>query len=271
VKKSTDTRKSRVNYIERPPPKELRSYVEKIWDFYSPEITPHYDYVLNADYTSSILVYLNPDNAPQIFVTGPNISSQPLGVAGFTRIIGIRFHPPMLPVLLRSKPADMLNKFSTLTKFIGNLKYKVLQKEISKAKVGLQVISVMKEFLLAEGRCIKATDDDFIRVLKRIQTEEGNVKMEQIYGEQKLSIRQFQRIFVARTGLNAKEFCRLVRLRCSINRLVKENFDHFDVIFKSGYYDQSHYYREFKEILGMLPSCFEKRQRTIIHKKLIDK
>ena len=51
-------------------------------------------------------------------------------------------------------------------------------------------------------------------------------------------------------------------------KLVKNNFRHFDTLVESGYYDQSHYYREFKEFLGMLkPGKFEIRQKKISHEK----
>jgi AraC-like DNA-binding protein len=268
--KTNRGRRPEVSYREAPPPVNLKPYIDKLWEFSCPEGCPLSEFDLNADYTSSILIYLLPPKVPEIYVSGPNSHSQPLGITGYSSVIGIRFLPAILPLLLKCKAAKMVNIFAKLSDFIGNQKYNSLQRSLAKTSNNSQMISAIGDILFPKIKAADLPDKSILNAVNMIIHEEGNIKVEQVYGAQKLSTRQFQRNFAAFTGLAAKEFCRLVRLRCSMNRLVKEGFNHFDVLVKAGYYDQSHYYREFKEFLGMLPSRFEKRQRIIHHRKLID-
>ena len=105
--------------------------------------------------------------------------------------------------------------------------------------------------------------------INTIVSADGALKLEELYSGLSISQRQFQRNFTKRTGLTPKEFSRIVRFHKVTRKLVKNDFRHFDTLVESGYYDQSHYYREFKEFLSMLPGKFESRQKRIEYKELL--
>lgn len=72
-----------------------------------------------------------------------------------------------------------------------------------------------------------------------------------------LSERSMQRIFRERTGLTPKKYAKIVRFKHSI-ALLPETADLTSAAYEAGFYDQSHFIREFKEFCGLSPSEFAK-------------
>ncbi|MDE6542311.1 MAG: helix-turn-helix transcriptional regulator [Muribaculaceae bacterium] len=69
-----------------------------------------------------------------------------------------------------------------------------------------------------------------------------------------LSRRQFERTFRAHVGMPPKEYARVVRFQKTLWMLQNGVRNYADVAYASGYSDQSHFIREFKEYSGLTPS-----------------
>ena len=67
-----------------------------------------------------------------------------------------------------------------------------------------------------------------------------------------LSKKQFEREFNTLVGMNPKEYIRIVRLQKALALLQQKRNDinHAQIAYASGYADQSHYIREFKRLSG---------------------
>ncbi|MEX0274587.1 MAG: helix-turn-helix transcriptional regulator [Flavobacteriaceae bacterium] len=69
-----------------------------------------------------------------------------------------------------------------------------------------------------------------------------------------LSLRQFERGFKAQFGITAKEFQKITRFQDVIkNILLNRNSDYLDTILDNGYFDQSHFIKEFKSLTKKTP------------------
>ena len=70
-----------------------------------------------------------------------------------------------------------------------------------------------------------------------------------------LSKKQFEREFYLHVGMNPKEYSRIVRLQKALALLQQKRNDinHAQIAYASGYADQSHYIREFKRLSGYTP------------------
>ena len=261
----------RFNYKEYKPPVSLRKFIDKIWIFESYDESEKFkNFRLIPNYTSSLIVILpaEPEKL-QLFLTGPNTQSMPIANFSDQIVFGFSFFSYNMPSLFGTTPADTLNSKitpqilgsgSTSAELTAKLRRSGSLKEMSK---------IIAEFLSDSLGNITMYSDDISMIIERIISSDGSVKLEEIYSALTISQRQFQRKFSKRTGLTPKEFSKLVRFHHVTRKLVKNNFRHFDTLVESGYYDQSHYYREFKEFIGMLPSRFESRQKHITHRKLL--
>lgn len=71
-----------------------------------------------------------------------------------------------------------------------------------------------------------------------------------------LSKKQFERLFYTTVGSLPKEYARIVRFQKSLKLLqhCSDNINFTQIAYQSGYADQSHYIREFKQFSGYTPS-----------------
>ena len=222
------------------------------------------------DYTASLIFTSSPEkNSKKIYITGPN--KFPVNIIHSTGQItfGFRFNPMILPLMLKYEPEISVNKILALDEIIGSAEAEKLSDEFYSSDNINSKIFVVEKFLKGKDFRADIINSEIKSVIEKIVDTGGTIKLEEIYQTVNSSPRQFQRIFSAKTGISPKEFCKIVRFHTVANKLVKNNFKHYDALVETGFYDQSHYYREFKEFIGMLPKVFEFRQKRISHKNLL--
>jgi len=75
-----------------------------------------------------------------------------------------------------------------------------------------------------------------------------------------LSKKQFEREFNTLVGMNPKEYIRIVRFQKALALLQqkKNDINHVQIAYASGYADQSHYIREFKRLSRYTPQSLLK-------------
>ena len=131
-----------------------------------------------------------------------------------------------------------------------------LEDKLFNSKNSNQRIIYIENFLL--NRLI--LDKDFERVeyaIKIIENSKGQIKTQVIAEEVCLGIKQFERIFSKHVGLNPKKFTSIVRFQNVIRmKMNNENANMYQLAFDNGYYDQSHFIHDFKNITGLSPRKF---------------
>ncbi|MEO8512576.1 MAG: helix-turn-helix domain-containing protein [Ignavibacteria bacterium] len=264
--------KAKYKYSEFKPPVKLSGAVEKIWVFESSDsLLDKLSYNIIPDYTASfILIFPLKTNQLRLYITGPNTCNFPFENFSNQITFGFRFFPHYVSLLKGVKPKDTLNNKINLYKHISPDAIELLKLKLYEAVTLRKKISAISDFIAPYLNKIGIVHDEITLIIDKIVSSGGTLKLEEIYSTLAISQRQFQRNFIKRTGLSPKEFSRIVRFHKVTRKLVRNNFRHFDTLVESGYYDQSHYYREFKEFLGMLPTRFESRQKKISHEKLLE-
>ncbi len=253
-------------------PEKLRTILDKIWVFETAAITGSDRFFhLTTDYTAT-LVFIFPRNVKRIsiYLSGPNSQNIPFENSPELIAIGCRFKPLAAHQLFGIGPRLTINKAVKLSEFLPALVFRKLRSAILSEKLLRGKIRVIYELFSGLLNSVTIPGEDMINeIISKIIISNGKTKLEDIYSGLSLSNRQLQRKFNRRTGLSPKEFCRIVRFHSVTRKLMKNKFPHFDVLVESGYYDQSHYYREFKEFTGMLPAVYVTRQRNIKLRTLI--
>ncbi len=260
-------------YKETYPPKGLQDVVEKFWVFDSACFTsgdPHFN--LLCDYTSSLIItFPHQKEKTEVYLTGPNSRNIPFRNFPYLQTIGARFHPLKIQFILGISPTLLKDKAVKLKCLISPGKVRSFKSGLLKANNARQRIKVITDFISSLLPSGNISTGHLGIIVSKIVESDGTLKLEKEYSLFPMSPRQIQRNFTKATGLTPKEFCRLVRFHSVTRKLIKNNFRHFDTLIESGYYDQSHYYREFREFLGMLPSRFETRQKRIALRYLVGK
>lgn len=258
-------------YRELNPPPEVQNVLEKLWVFDSADYTksdPHFN--LLCDYTSSLIItFPQQKEKTEIYLTGPNSRNIPFRNFPHLQTIGARFHPMKMQYIFGISTSVLRDKAVKLKDLILPQKARSFKDRLVQTVNTNQRFSVVTDFIRSLLPSVSFSAGPLETFVNKIIESDGTVKLEKEYSRFTISPRQFQRNFAKATGLTPKEFCRLVRFHSVTRKLVKNDFRHFDTLVESGYYDQSHYYREFRDFLGMLPSKFEARQKRIALKYLV--
>ncbi len=264
--------KTGYNYNEFIPPDDIKPIIDKFWIFEAASSTGNdRHFYLTTDFTST-LVFIFPRNLKNnaFYLSGPNTQNIPFKISPGLFTIGYRFTALSAQRLFGISPELTLNRRMGLAELIPGQLFKNLRYSLVNTNVPAEKIHIINDFLMGLLEDINSPADDIVDLMaKKMIKSKGNTKLEEVYSELALSQRQFQRKFIKRTGLSPKEFCRIVRFHYVTRKLMKNDFRHFDVLVESGYYDQSHYYKEFKEFTGMLPAKYVMRQKRIHMEKLI--
>lgn len=97
------------------------------------------------------------------------------------------------------------------------------------------------------------------QAIKLINTSKGNITIDFLASNTCLSRKQFERIFQAHIGISPKQYLKIVRFQNAI--FIKQNSKAItltDLAYESGYYDQSHFIKEIKDLAGKTPKNYLK-------------
>lgn len=103
-------------------------------------------------------------------------------------------------------------------------------------------------------------DVNALLIRDMIIEEYGDIALDDLCGATGYCNRHINRIFTATFGYGPKTFAKAMRLANVVNEIIKEpNRSNLEFITNSGYSDQAHFQREFKQFFGETPREFIKR------------
>ncbi len=100
------------------------------------------------------------------------------------------------------------------------------------------------------------------QIIAAIEERHGNITVEDILKQFFLTERTLQRWFNKTMGINPKIYLRIVRFNYVLNQLNRENFLLEQIITTAGYFDQSHFIKDFLRFTGCNPSVFKRHAGT---------
>ena len=128
------------------------------------------------------------------------------------------------------------------------------------------VISTMKDFddkvaaanqyfgNLAEHKSIKQRPE--LEIIKTVLAENGIVDLKELLSHNGVHERSLERYFKKHVGLSPKFYCRIVRFAHILRLVGEEPRDWSAITHAAGFYDQSHFIRNFKEFTGKEPTAY---------------
>lgn len=93
---------------------------------------------------------------------------------------------------------------------------------------------------------------------KTIVQQSGNISLKKLSNEVFYSERHLTRLFNEYLGMSTKTFARLVRVNQAI-RLLTHSQSITEIYEAAGYYDFSHFNRDFKQVTGNTPQVYQRK------------
>ena len=121
----------------------------------------------------------------------------------------------------------------------------------------------IQHFLRSRLKAHRKNDEQLDRAVKLIRESRGTLSMQEIGQKTGLSKKQLERKFLPAVGTTPKTFARISRFLNICHHL--DEYRHkslSELTHQCGYYDQSHFIKEFQEFSGYTPKEFFARENV---------
>lgn len=206
------------------------------------------------------------ETQPENIIVGQITQAIKLQPTGKTGIIAVRFHPWGLHGLTGIPMNELKHRFLDSSDILG--KNTLFLREELNNKPHQEKIAVIERHLydiLLKNRDAKSHNklQYFEHITGIIQKTAGNSPVAKLAGLHNLSVRQFNRSFNEVMGVSPKQFNRIIRLQHFLSSYQPGGDTLTNVLHESGYYDQAHFIREFRDMAGMTPTAFFKESKEM--------
>lgn len=192
---------------------------------------------------------------------------------GDLRLIGVKLESQALRNVIRTP----LSEFRDATLSLRDLNHTaLLDLEDALANITCieQIAAQLDDFFLQRRATLQCADTFVTRLIQRIRASAGDVRIREWVRSMRLDPRYFERRFCACTGITPKRFARIARFTRSYAHFVRGKAVHGALgAHLDDYYDQSHFYRDFKYFTGITPAAklsASARQGTDITEHLLE-
>lgn len=258
------------NYRQFNPSELLQPYVDSYWFLEDevPNSKQMLDRVVPTVRYGLIFTYCGQSESKQSYQN--NFSVNPSGIfasvthypvfvksQGKRGVFGVRLKPHTVKMLLKIPAVEVANHTLAIQDVLG-AEGKVLSEQIMNASGPEERIRLVESFLAFRLlRASKHENEAVKYAIWKIRQNLGNIPLRPLAEECNVSERQLQRLFLQHVGVSPKFFARTVRINhvFDLLKITNDRLWH-DIVFHCGYFDQSHFIKEFKEFSGVTPEVF---------------
>jgi AraC-like DNA-binding protein len=201
---------------------------------------------------------------PMCFASGQFTSNYHLLMKGKIGIVGIVFKATALNNFFHWNMVEMVNQRVALEQLLGkeaiNLYNAVHSETTSGHKITVLDNFLMKHIKVAKSR-LSLIDD----AAEIIDNNNGMVTIESVANQVRISRRYLEKRFLEKVGISPKLYARVRRFSVLSNKVAQGKvIDWQDMVLESGYHDQSHLVKEFKEFNQMNPRDYHQKHLELI-------
>lgn len=201
----------------------------------------------------------------QFFTTTPPIEFwgqiiKPLVVRsqGKNTMLGIRFYPHAVACFLEENIEQFNNRVVDPCDLMGN-DLRDLHTSLQELPAWDLRVSSIEAFLI---RRLSRNDKRHHRIavvngiMQELKRDDFFDNIENIAGRYGITSRYLQKLFLQYTGLTPKLYSKINRFQNSLAMITKSEASLTAIAYDCGYFDQSHFIRDFKSFTGLTPSSY---------------
>lgn len=196
------------------------------------------------------------ESLPTSVITGLRRSSRIMDYAPGTTTLLVIFREGGVAPFVKEPLHELFNMSLSLDHLIARQQIMDVEDRLAIAKNNLQRIVIVEQFLLSH---LKPTlnDQPMNHAVQRIQKMNGLLNMKSLASDVNMSQDAFEKRFRRVIGTSPKQFSSIVRLRNVIAHYSPDR-TFADMAYDAGYFDQSHFTKDFKSFTGRTPNEFFK-------------
>jgi AraC-like DNA-binding protein len=261
-----------MGYAEREPSNLLSAHVRCVWTYAAPASADALQRIV-PDGCPELIVhhgapYAELDDAgaetlqPSVLFAGQLTRPLRLRPTGASAVIGVRFRPHGARAFIG---VPMRETTDARRAFAADLARRVGSAGGEDAR-----IEQVERFVAERIAALAEPGDALVRrVVERIDAAGGQVEMRLVLEDAGIGRRQLERRFADAVGVGPAMLAAIVRFRRVFDVIERDSARPWtEAALEAGYYDQSHFIREFRRFVGCTPTQFE-AERTGLASALV--
>lgn len=186
--------------------------------------------------------------------------TKPLSIKskGKHTMLGIKFYTHSAAYFFNDELGIFNNQVSNLGDIIGS-PVKILHSQLLEAKSQEKRIELVELFLLkrligSEKRSFKI--NKVAHILNSIKQNVTEANIGNIASNHNITPRYLHQLIYRHTGLSPISFNKISRFQLGLKLIAKNEHPLTSIAYRCGYFDQSHFIRDFKSFTGVTPSSY---------------
>jgi AraC-like DNA-binding protein len=178
---------------------------------------------------------------------------------GYVNSFAARFYPYGFANFMSVPIDNLANKETPIELLFSEEAAKELGQNINRAADTQARIAIVEQFLLERMHDEASIDSIVKTTIDAMLLAGGDISIKTILGGDLSKRRQLERKFLKHIGMSPKQLGKVIRLQAALKMMRAQQSEGLTKIaYKSNYYDQAHFAKDFKEFTGTTPGEFFK-------------
>ena len=257
------------------PHPDLDEFIECYWMMYSNNSVPVIEKIIPDGFTEIIFNYRDVYNAKisgNWNLQSPNLLAGQLKTffylqnTGSTGSVAVKLKPAALTQLFGFRMDQYVDKIVDIDSF-QNIELKRLkEKVLACVSIDSNIQEHLVKTILDDYFALiiqTASENPLKRALELIFSSHGLVTVAEMATITNVGERQLERLFKKYIGLSPKYYARIIRFNYIFKLIKSKKNSWTEIVYQSGYYDQSHFIKNFKAFTGEDPSSYFFEKKTM--------
>lgn len=196
----------------------------------------------------------SPQAVSDIVISGMQSRPLVLDAASRAATIGAVFRPGWAWALF-DRPID---EFTDQTIALGDLWPRtapLIRERLAEAPTSADAFRVLEHLLKQQLDRPLRPHPAITLATEIFDASPASLSVEDVADRTGYSQRRFSELFREQVGLTPKQYARISRFQKVLDSISRrDNIDWIDITFTAGYYDQSHFIRDFRQLAGCTPT-----------------
>jgi AraC-like DNA-binding protein len=235
-----------------PPSRNQEPFIDHFWIQHAPSSPVGDMWRIIPDANPNLIFAVSREESDvrgRCVLVGPRSRFADVPMANRIFTCGARLRPGALPLLTRFSASDFTDRSVFVEELFGE-QGKLLLEQLHESRSPIDAVCRLSNFLRN-----KWTADNRIGRLPL----DGYARVEQMAAQTGLPVRTLRSRLMQHVGLSPKRVIRIERLHRALERAQRGSIAWGEIAASSGFADQAHLVREFRDLLGESPTAWSRR------------
>ncbi|AXT20323.1 helix-turn-helix domain-containing protein [Flavobacteriaceae bacterium AU392] len=253
-----------MQYQQKSPKEKLLKYIKLFWQIDgSDNIQIKKDKIIPDGFPEIIFHYkdlykININNKWEVqskfLIAGQIKNHFYLENTGIIGMLGIKLQPSALKILFDLDMVQLVDNVIQIPKDLESTLKSIISIATSNQPFETK-IEIIENWFENYIKTHQLKPHEIDKAVNLIISRKGNLNVKDICSFINVNERTLERYFKSYIGLTPKFYCRIIRFS-NIFKTINETNNWLDISYISGFYDQSHFIKNFKEFTGEDPSKY---------------